>query len=301
MNREQKIAVLAAAANACPDRLRRAGYLARAHVLIMAAENGPHCNQYEHDPDCQYYAPSQGKGKTGDSNQIINATKDEIKQANDRAVSDGISNGVEVFGPCSKNELDEITDAVVEIRNKYPQVQIDSIIVETGETTRRSFPDDTPEDADNIAAWVSYDNPTVLHVNGDNQTQGIHSRDGWTKSGKAPNGDYYNSWMTGDGSINDLIIHETGHSLHFLHSGKNVILSDDKGNNYKISVDRYLLNIYINDMNSTTAKERPASLSGYSCRDECEYFAEMFTQYVKDKGKLSAKRREVVEKVLSAK
>ncbi|MDO4222165.1 MAG: hypothetical protein Q4C88_08615 [Akkermansia sp.] len=37
MNREQKIAVLAAAADACPNPERKAKYLAQKHVLILAA------------------------------------------------------------------------------------------------------------------------------------------------------------------------------------------------------------------------------------------------------------------------
>ena len=303
MNREQKIAVLAAAARVCPDRLRRAGYLARAHVLIMAAEAGDgkrNCNQYEHDPDCPEYAPSKGKGKTGDSNKIINATKDEIKQTNDRAVSAGISNGVEVYGPCSKDELDEITDAVVEIRKKYPQVKIDAVIVETEETTKASFPDDTQEGIDNTAAWVDPNNPTVIHINGDNQKQGIHSREGWTNSGTIQGGDPYSSWTTGNGSIRDLIIHETGHVLHFGQRLKGITIVDNNNQKNRILVDRFLYSIYIEDINSKMQEERPASLSGYSFDNHYEYFAEMFTQYVNDKSKLSARRREVVEKVLSA-
>lgn len=302
MNREQKIAVLAAAARVCPDRLRRAGYLARAHVLIMAAKAGDgkrNCNQYEHDPDCPDYDPSKDTTKQSPNDSPV--SQEDIEEINKRVKDSGITDGIEVHGPCSKQELEEAAEAIIEVKKKYPQIPISKLVIETEEETKLSFYGETQDAIDSTGAWVDEMEPTVIHVNGDQKTQGIHNRKGWTDSGTTDTGESYRSYTAGDGSIKDLITHETGHVLHYSRSYDKITVTGSDGKQHKIQVDRYLKNVYNEDMKSATASEKPTSLSGYSADRHDEYFAEMFTAYIKDKDSLSTRRQKVVETVLSIK
>lgn len=285
MNREQKIAVLAAAADACPDRLRRARYLARAHVLIMAAENGPHCNQYEHDPNCPDYDPSKEPQKTHkntSSGPPVNATQKEIKQLDKKLKAAGITDGVEVRGPITKAELEEAVDTMIEMKQKHPNYPINKLIVNSNEETRSVFPYSSQESINNTQSWTSITEKGVIHLNGDIAIHGIHKR-------KFPKGVF-----AGDGSVRDFVMHEIGH----LYFNERRFEDIDIGG-HVTTVDMYFENCYIDARASRNKKERPISISEYADWRYREYFAEMFVLYSKDPSKLSPTRQTIMKNILN--